>query len=102
MEFTINRILDKTRNMWLTSYILSGFLIISFFVKETTHIYYLTAKPVFYLALGIAFIAALIEWYKSYKIKSTRQLGLSLFLSVVLIIYWSLVATFYIGTHSGV
>ena len=102
MEFTINRIFDKNRNIWLTSYIMSGFLIISFFVKETTHIYYLTAKPVFYLSLGIAFIAALIEWYKSYKLKSTRQLGLSLILSVVLIIYWSLAAAFYIGTHSGV
>ena len=90
----------NTRPIWLTSYIISGLLLVSFFIEGLTRYYYTTAETILSISLFISFIALLSEWFKAYKIKRSKQFGLALLLTAVFCVYCSIVITFYISTIS--
>jgi len=94
----ISRLASKSRYIWISSFLLSCTLIVSLFA---TDYYFNIAKVGFYLALIIALLAVTLEWYKAFKIRG-KQFIMAVFLSILFVIYYFMIATFYIASYSGV
>lgn len=81
----------KPRYFWVTSYILSGLVFVSFFVPATTAFFSVAGEPILLFALAVAALGLLVGWIQAIRTATTRQIVLSVILTIAFSIYAVLV-----------
>ena len=91
-----------SRVFWVASFLIAGLITITLFIPQLSNLFYAVSKPVYYLALFIAFVGLSLSWLTALRGKSLRLYVLAVIQLICFSAYFSIVFTLYIGANSGV